>query len=479
MDTERAIAAALACAGSLAAVRSSIATLMEPPGGHHAALPETKPGLTAGAAGAPLRAIPTKPPTAASTVDGTAAPQSHHVGRFGEEASSSGASSPREPPHVVERGGPARAGTTEPAPPAPPAPPADRDPTPDRAVSRRTMTRRFVASALESYWIESERCGRELSAEATSWLRRREAGQLAGEMRGENGVGGQHWSAVDADSGRGGSDAGAGGSFMEERCASPEEFEATRAKLLNEISSMSDAAGSPTATEPAHLNPQREPAPDLCTDALDHIFCALDESSLAMAGQVSRSWWAAARGATCWAALGARRWAAPAPAAAYPPALLGWSASRFGAEPSEWEAIQRIRENAEADAAPTDSSRAYRAFVWGARRVRPARRRLAELRHAVGCAHSLLRQLEARTSSPNAAAIADGSSQIEALEKEVECASQEIKRLRGTGPSASDGASSERFKLVPAGETNPTGRWFRVTLQGRRIQAYPGSSTLS
>ena len=49
--------------------------------------------------------------------------------------------------------------------------------------------------------------------------------------------------------------------------------------------------------------------------------------------------------------------------------------------------------------------------------MRPARRRLAELRHAVGCAHSLLRQLEARTGSPNAAAIADGSSQIEALEK--------------------------------------------------------------
>ena len=38
---------------------------------------------------------------------------------------------------------------------------------------------------------------------------------------------------------------------------------------------------------------------------------------------------------------------------------------------------------------------------------------------------------------------------------------------------------SEILKLVPAGETNPTGRWFRVTLQGRRIQAYPGSSTLS
>ena len=235
-------------------------------------------------------------------------------------------------------------------------------------------------------------------------------------------------------------------------------------------------AGSLTATEPARLNPQREPAPELCTDALDHIFCALDESSLAMAGQVSRSWWAAARGATCWAALGARRWAASAPAAAYPPAL-GWSASRFGAEPSEWEAIQRIRENDEADAAPTDSSRAYRAFVWGARRVRPARRRLAELRHAVGCAHSLLRQLEARTGSPNAAAIADGSSQIEALEKEVECASQEINRLRGTGPSASDGASFERFKLVLAGDGRRS-VWSRVTLQGRRIQAYPGSSAI-
>ena len=95
--------------------------------------------------------------------------------------------------------------------------------------------------------------------------------------------------------------------------------------------------------------------------------------------------------------------------------------------------------------------------------------------HQPGVPETVLSEVNPR---PNAAAIADGSSQIEALEKEVECASQEINRLRGTGPSASDGASFERFKLVLAGDGRRRSVWSRVTLQGRRIQAYPGSSAI-
>ncbi len=377
---------------------------------------------------------------------------------------------------------------------------ASRDP--DR-VSRRTMTRRFVATALEAYWLESERCGRKLSSEAISWLRRREAGQLAGSLRREGSDHTAHWSA-----GLAASESGIptlGGNFLQQlaRTSSPivaDQFEQTRARMIAERGE--DVLAPRRAAEPEQRDrrtalpawvPPTITAPELCVDALDGIFWWLDEVSLAMSMQVSRAWLTAARNSLHWEKLGGRRWGRPAAPGMYPRKVLCQSGGPgpvpgSSTWPSEWQAMCRTVKLRDLLAHPPTP---YRVWLWGVRRVAPAKRRLAGVQHNVTCARSLLRKLDlAACAAPandpdvdragrDAGIIADAQQQVVELERELACASEEVERVLGVEPA---GDLMDRFRLtdveqcVSARQSGMRRKvWSRVTMLGARVERYSSS----
>jgi hypothetical protein len=373
---------------------------------------------------------------------------------------------------------------------------------PDR-VSRRTMTRRFVATALETHWLESERCGRKLSSEAISWLRRRESGQLAGTLRRDGSDHHAHWSAglVAGDS----SMPTLGGNFLQQlaRTSSPieaDEFEQTRARMIAERGE--DVLASRRAAKPGQSQrgkalstavPPTMSAPELCVDALDGIFWWLDEASLAMSMQVSRAWLTAARDSLCWEDLGARRWGRSAAPGMYPRKVLCQSGGPgpvpgSSTWPSEWQAMCRtvfLRDLMSQPPSP------YRVWLWGVRRVAPAKCRLAAVQHNVTCARSLLRKLDlAASAAPandpdvdragrDAGMIADAQQQVVELERELACASEEVERVLGV---ELEGDQMDRFRLTDLEERVAGGQpsrrrkvWSRVTMLGARVERYSSS----
>lgn len=371
-------------------------------------------------------------------------------------------------------------------------------------VSRRTMTRRFVATALEAHWLESERCGRKLSAEAVSWLRRREAGQLAGSLRRDGSDQHMHWSASIAAGDT--SCPSSRGTFLQQLAlrSSPieaDQFEQTRARMIAE---RGDDVMVPARV--AHTSHERGPlasavasttsAPELCADALDGIFRWLDETSLAMTMQVSRAWAVAARESLCWTALGARRWGRPAALGVYPRKVLCYSGGPgpvpgSSTWPSEWQAMSRTLALREPSAQPPLP---YLVWLWGVRRIGPAKHRLADMQHKVACARSSLRKLDlAASAAPvndpdvdragrDAGMIADAQQQVVDLEREVGYASEEVARLLGAEPP---GDQLDRFRLIDLEVGFPTGQyrestrrrraWSRVTMLGSRVERYNSS----
>ena len=369
-------------------------------------------------------------------------------------------------------------------------------------VSRRTMTRRFVATALEAHWVESERCGRKLSSEAISWLRRREAGQLAGSLR-DGSDHHTHWSATLVAAGS--RAPSLGGSFLQQLAqpSSPIEadlFEQTRARMIAERGEDVVAPGRATRLSesecrrgPASSVQPTSPAPDLCVDTLDGIFWWLDESSLAMSMQVSRAWLAAARESLCWQDLGQRRWERSAAPGMYPRKILCQSGGPgpvpgSSTWPSEWQAMGRtlvLRNMLEQPPSP------YRVWLWGVRRIAPAKRRLAALQHSVACARSLLRKLDlAASTAPandpdvdragrDAGIIADAQQKVVELERELACAKEELERVLGVDPP---GGQMDRFRLIDVeqcGAAGPSRRrrqlWSRMTMLGARVERYSSS----
>ena len=144
------------------------------------------------------------------------------------------------------------------------------------------------------------------------------------------------------------------------------------------------------------------------------------------------------------------------------------------------------------------------AWLWGVRRVAPAKRRLAELHHSVACARSLLRKLDlAASGAPandpdidragrDAGILADAQRQVVDLERELACTREEVKRLLGLEPEPSeDQGQMERFKLINvggggtvsgAGQRAQLGQsqqrrqvWSRVTMLGARVERYSTS----
>ena len=373
---------------------------------------------------------------------------------------------------------------------------------PDR-VSRRTMTRRFVATALETHWLESERCGRKLSSEAISWLRRREAGQLAGSLR-DGSDHHTHWSATLVAGGS--SVPSLSGNFLQQLaqpCLPSEAdlFEQTRARMIAERgedvlapSRATSLSESESRRAPASSVRPTVPAPDLCVDALDGIFWWLDESSLAMSMQVSRAWLAAARESLCWKELGGRRWERPAAPGVYPRKVLCQSGGPgpvpgSSTWPSEWQAMCRTVVLRNLLAQPPSP---YRVWLWGVRRVAPAKRRLAALQHNVACARSLLRKLDlAASAAPandpdvdragrDAGIIADAQQQVVELERELACAKEEVERVLGVDPA---GGQMDRFRLIDLEECGAARQsrrrrrqlWSRMTMLGARVERYSSS----
>eukprot|EP01046_Picozoa_sp_COSAG06_P026682 COSAG06_NODE_2309_length_7109_cov_5.256205_2_plen_517_part_00 len=466
LDLEAAVAEALACAESCRTLTEELAQLQHMRKAAPALLPEPEPESPAAVA------HPRSPPASLP-----ASPL----------RTSSSSSSDEEEPH-------------------------SRDTS---RVSRRTMTRRFVATALEAHWLESERCGRRLTVEATSWLRRREAGQLAGTLRRDAGDHRDHWSVALAaeDGGGGGREPTLGGTFLQQlaRPTSPideaDQFEETRARIIAErddvLTPRRLASLHPTAHDRVAV--ATSPAPELCVDALEGVFMWLDETSLAMAMHVSRSWLTAARASLSWGCLGARRWSRPAAPGTYPRSAFSSSGGPgpvHGSStwPSEWQAMCRTL-----DARDPERRSPYRVWLWGVRRVAPAKRRLAELHHSVACARSLLRKLDlAASGAPandpdidragrDAGILADAQRQVVDLERELACTREEVKRLLGLEPEPSeDQGQMERFKLIDVGgggAVSGTGQqaqllgqsqqrrqvWSRVTMLGARVERYSTS----